>query len=147
MAYTADNGDKTEAAHLYRQSCLLGAANACTNYAAQLWTQQHSDEQALCARRTFEKACAAKEPFACGMVGRVMLEDTNPARYEEGRKYLEAACDTLGGFPCRVLAKHLESGSLGSYAPERITTLLARACAGGDTVACGNHKSASETFE
>lgn len=147
MAYTAEKNRDTEAGSLYHRSCTLGAANACTNYAAHVWAGEHSDQQLACARRTFEKACAAKEPYACGMVGRLMLGATAPVPYEEGRRYLEASCETLGGFPCRVLARYLESGKLGTYPPERIRALLARACSGGDTNACGNPKSAAETFE
>ena len=135
-----------EADRFYRRACLLGAANACTNYAAGLWANKHSARQLTCARRVFEKACAAKEPFACGMVGRVMLESTTPPTLAEGRAYLENACNKVGGFPCRVLAKHLESGKLGSYPPGLIRTLLSRACAGGDPDACGGPATASETF-
>ena len=135
-----------ESARLYRRACLLGAANACTNYAAGIWPGQNTEGQLACARRTFEKACAAKEPFACGMVGRVMLESVNPPAYAEGRRYLEAACEEHGGFACRVLAKHLESGKLGDYRPELVRTLLARACARGDPDACGEPRTASGTF-
>ena len=147
MAYSAEKNQDAEAPSLYHRSCILGAANACTNYAAHMWTGEHAREQLACTRRTFEKACAAKEPFACGMVGRLMLESTDPVPYEEGRRYLETACDTLGGFSCRVLARHLESGKLGTYPPDRIRTLLVRACSGGDTKACGSPKTAAETFE
>ena len=98
------------------------------------------------ARRIFEKSCAAKEPFACGMVGRLMLESTKPPPTAEGRKYLEKACADVGGFPCRVLAKHLESGRLGAYDPATIRTLLAQACVGGDPDACGEPATAAETF-
>jgi len=148
MAYAAERGSTTreEAVRLYKRACVLGAANGCINYAATIWAREHSDDELACARRTFEKACAAKEPFACGMVGRLMLESTSPPPYAKGRRYLEAACDELGGFPCRVLAKHLESGKLGDYRPELIWTLLARACAGGDPDACGDPATASETF-
>ena len=148
LAYAADADPKTagEAVPLYRRSCLLGEANACTNYAASVWAGEHSDDQLACARRTFEKACSAKEPFACGMVGRVMLESTTPAPVEEARKYLEGACDEVGGFSCRVLAKHLESGKLGGYPPERIRSLLTKACADGDPDACGEPATAAATF-
>ena len=148
MAYATEkeSKDETEADRLYRRACLLGAANACTNYAARIWAGQPSEGQLACARRTFEKACTAKEPFACGMVGRVMLESTNPPAYAEGRRYLEEACEEVGGFACRVLAKHLESGKLGDYGPDRVRALLARACAGGDPNACGDPRTASETF-
>jgi TPR repeat protein len=148
MAYAAEKHptDKAEAVRLYRRACLLGEANACTNYAATIWVNDHSDEQLACARRTFEKACAAKEPFACGMVGRLMLESTAPPQYAQARKYLEVACDEVSGFPCRVLAKHLESGNLGEYQPGVIRSLLARACAAGDPDACGKPATAAETF-
>lgn len=148
MAYAMQKESKPpeESARLYHRACLLGAANACTNYAAGIWARQRSEGQLACARRTFQKACAAKEHFACGMVGRVMLESENPPAYAEGRRYLEAACKEHGGFACRVLAMHLESGKLGDYQPELVRTLLARACAGGDPDACGEPKNASETF-
>src|ERR1044071_4087021 len=112
---------------LYHRSCLLGSANGCTNYAAPIWTNPHTDVQLACAQRTFEKACKAKEPFACGMVGRLMFESqATPDQIKEGRRYLETACDELEGFPCRVLAKHLESGMLGDYDQRLIRTLLRR---------------------
>jgi hypothetical protein len=64
-------GKEDEAVRLYRRACLLGAANGCTNYAASIWARPHTDSDLACARRTFEKACSAEEPFACGMVGRL----------------------------------------------------------------------------
>jgi TPR repeat protein len=148
MAYAAekDPQNAAEAVRLYQRACLLGEANACTNYAASIWANDPSDEQLTCARRTFEKACAAKEPFACGMVGRIMFASATPPQFAEVRRYLEAACDEVNGFPCRVLAKHLESGKLGEYQPGLIRSLLARACAAGDPDACGEPATASETF-
>jgi TPR repeat protein len=149
LAYSAEKDSKMqdEARGLYFRACVLGEANACTNYAATIWVKGSSDEKLACARRTFEKACAAKEPFACGMVGRMMLESTTPPSYAEGRRYLETNCDHVGGFSCRVLAKHLESGKLGEYQPEVIRSLLDRACSGGDPDACGTHATALETFQ
>lgn len=148
MAYAAEKDPTTtvEAVRLYKRACLLGEANGCTNYAASIWSSDHTDEQLICARRTFEKACAAKEPFACGMVGRLMLESTTPPHFAEARRYLEVACHEVNGFPCRVLARHLESGKLGAYPPGLIRSLLARACAAGDPDACGEPATASETF-
>ena len=147
MAYAAQNASReADAVRFYRRACLLGEANACTNYAASIWAADHTDEQLACARRTFEKACGAKEPFACGMVGRLMIESTTPPQLAQARTYLEAACNDVSGFPCRVLAMHLESGKLGEYEPQRIRSLLARACAAGDPDACGDPATASETF-
>lgn len=147
MAYDAEKNRDPKAESLYARSCILGEANACTNYAAHMWTGDRSDEQLPCARRTFEMACAAKEPYACGMVGRIMLESTVPVPYDDARKHLEATCESLGGFPCRVLARHLESGKLGTFPPDRVRSLLTRACSGGDLDACGNPRSAAETFK
>jgi len=139
--------NEDEAIRLYRRACVLGAAIGCTNYAASIWAGRHTDSELACARRTFEKACGAKEAFGCGMVGRLMLENTNPPSYAEGRNYLERACNEVGGFPCRVLAKHLESGKLGKYEPRSIRELLRKACSDGDPDACGEPKTASETFQ
>jgi TPR repeat protein len=148
LAYASQKDSATEkgAADLFRRACVLGSANACTNYAAGLWARHHTDDELACARRTFEKACAAREHFACGMVGRVLLESTTPPRLAEGRQHLEAACNDVGGFACRVLARHLESGQIGDSPPERTRDLLARACAGGDPDACGDPPTASSTF-
>ncbi len=137
-----------EAVSLYRRSCLLGLANACTNYAATVWARDHSVEELECARRTFAKACVAEEPFACGMLGRIAFDRaTSPAEFERAGRELQAACERLKGFPCRVLAKHLEAGDLGAYPPTRIGELLERACEGGDPDACGRPSTASETFQ
>lgn len=137
------NAEETK--RLYRRGCVLGEAIACTNYAAGIWAGNRSDAELTCARRTFEKACAASEPYACGMVGRLMIESTSPS-VAAGHKHLEEACDNLGGFPCRVLAKQLEAGRLGAYDPKRIPILLTRACDGGDRDACGEPATAAETF-
>jgi hypothetical protein len=76
-----------------------------------------------------------------------MLEGpTTPDQLKEGRRFLEAACEELEGFPCRVLAKHLESGKLGDYEHKVIRSLLKRACAGGDPDGCGDPTTAAETF-
>jgi TPR repeat protein len=149
LAYAAEKSPDThdKARGLYMRACVMGEANACTNYAASIWVGDSSQEQLACAQYTFEKACAAKEPFACGMVGRMMLESKTSPPYAEGRRYLETACDQVGGFSCRVLAKHLESGKLGEYQPELIHRLLSRACASGDPDACGTHVTASDTFQ
>jgi TPR repeat protein len=149
LGYAANSvpGDHDKARDFYEEACRLGAANGCTNCAATVWAGKSTDAELTCARRTFERACTAKEPFACGMVGRIMIESTTPPAYADGKRYLSAACDALGGFSCRVLARHLESGRLGDHPPEQVPSLLKRACATGDPDACGNHATAEETFQ
>ena len=136
-----------EATKAYARGCELGAANGCTNYAASLWKRaKPTDPEQACAERLFKQACEASDPFACGMVGRLMIEDLNPPKVDEAKTLLEASCEKLKGFPCRVLALHLEGGKLGSATPERIQELLARSCDGGDPDGCGKHATAASTF-
>lgn len=149
QAYLAEEKSQdSDARSLYQRACLLGLANACTNYAATIWAYDHTDEQIQCAARIFDKACAAKEHFACGMVGRLALANAaTPAAVEAARLALETSCRAIGGFSCRVLAKHLEAGDFGPPDPGRVAKLLERACQGGDPDACHNPATASETFE
>ena len=148
VGYSLDRQSRSaEARQFYQRACLQGAANGCTNYGASIWVGKFTIEQLVCAGRIFEKACTAREPFACGMVGRIMIESTKPPRYAEARTRLERSCTQVGGFPCRVLARHLESGKLGDFPPDTVQTLLKRACDTGDPDACGQHPTAAETFK
>ncbi|MEM9602620.1 MAG: hypothetical protein AAGA11_07140 [Pseudomonadota bacterium] len=65
---------------------------------------------------------------------------------DAGYTHLVDACARLRGFPCRVLAKHIESGDFGSPDPARVARLLEQACEGGDTDGCGRPETAIETF-
>ena len=126
-----------EAMQLFARSCELGHALGCTNHAAGLWVNGDAAESNACARRVFDKACAVKEPYACGMIGRMIITHApDDAERARGRAYLESACEELSGPPCKMLANHLESGQLGAYDPQAIKTLLSRACDGGDASAC-----------
>lgn len=149
LAYIAEkNSSKAaEAGRLYQRACRLGSTNACTNYAAGIWVRDHTQAELDCALRTFEKICEARDHFACGMVGRERLNRAKTGEdFAATRQYLEQACENVGGFSCRVLARHLESGELGSYEPGQIPALLARACEGGDPDGCGEPRTAAETF-
>lgn len=132
---------------MFRKACELGMAIGCTNYAASMWAR---DETASldCARRIFEKTCAANETWGCGMLGRMLIDDDAAGKEEltRGRAVLERACEELGSFSCRALAMELEGGKLGPYKQARIRKLLARACETGDQDGCGRPKSAGATF-
>jgi TPR repeat protein len=53
---------------LYQQACRLGAASGCTNKAAGLMRDKHTDPSIqACAAETFSKACALDDPWACTM--------------------------------------------------------------------------------
>jgi len=149
-AVAIDKGGETydEDAHrLYAKACELGIAISCTNFAADLW-QANDDVSLACAQRIFERTCAADEPWGCGMLGRVLIDDEDATRADRARArtMLERACDRVGSFSCRVLAMELETGKLGSYKRSQIRKLLTRACETGDSDGCGAPRSASATF-
>jgi TPR repeat protein len=148
-AVAIDKGGETydeEAHRLYQKACELGVAIACTNFAADLWTT--SDYASLaCAQRIFQKTCDADEPWGCGMLGRMLIEDDDATRADRARAraMLERACDRLGSFSCRVLAMELEGGNLGPYKRSQTRKLRARACATGDSDGCDAPRGASRT--
>lgn len=123
-----------ETVQLFSRACEHGLAIACTNHGATIWMR---DGNTSCARRVFDKACAVNEPFACGMIGRLMLTTAqDPTQVAAARTYLEGICEKLAGPPCKMLANHLESGELGQFDQTQILPLLKRACEGGDPTAC-----------
>jgi hypothetical protein len=144
-AVQRDGGD---AAPLYARACKLGLAVGCTNYGAWLWLGNIPVPPAneICARRLFEASCRAREPFGCGMVGRMMAENARtPAEQEAARRHFDATCNVYGAMSCRMYALHLERGQLGEVNRATVRALLLRACESGDPDAC-DHDTAAETF-
>ncbi|MEO8702057.1 MAG: hypothetical protein ABI867_18585 [Kofleriaceae bacterium] len=128
---------EADAVALFGRSCELGHALGCTNYAASTWVRNDDAVVNDCVRRIFEKACAVKEGFACGMIGRMMIAlAKDAAEVERGRAYLEKTCSMLAGPSCKMLANHLQGAGSGAADPAKIKALLARACEGGDPSAC-----------
>jgi hypothetical protein len=145
-AMQAEDEAESTYAMLYYRACALGLANGCTNYAAGIWAGEPSPKELTCAHQIFEKACHAKEHFACGMRARLTFEGDSAAAKQAAKARLESDCNAIGGFPCRVLALHLEKGELGPYEPGKLKALLVEACRGNDTDACGDHESVAATF-
>jgi TPR repeat protein len=139
----------SDARRYFHRACELGHAGGCTNYAATLWAVDATPPNLACAEALFTRTCLAGEMFACGMEARVVLEREpapDTATIARARSRLERSCDELEGFPCRILAVHLENGTFGSHDPAQIPALLTRACNGGDVNACGNPPSAAATL-
>jgi hypothetical protein len=138
-----DPARNAEAGTLFGRACQLGHAMACTNYAAGLWLRDGATpENAICARKIFDKACAIKEPFACGMVGRMAVAAAkNDADRAAARVYFEKTCEAIGGPPCKMLASYLRTNQLGAFDPAILPALLQRACDGGDSSACEDLRS------
>ncbi len=145
-AIAIEKSEPSEARTLYERACELGLVSGCTNYASLVFASGAADPQFACAERVFDRSCTAKDPFACGMLGRMILDAAKTKEaLTKGSEHLQRTCDALEGFPCRVLARHLEIGQLGTFDPAMIGTLLERACHGGDRAACGA-TTASQTF-
>jgi len=142
-----ERDDKAAADDWFGRACAAGHANGCTNHAAHLWAMDDGDASYECARRLFEKACASDDHFACGMDGRLRLDRGQGDDVERGRAILERSCISLRGFPCRILALNLERGRLGPSSPERLRSLMAEACAGGDQPACAPFTTVDGTFK
>ena len=140
-------GGEAEARTLFKRGCELGDSISCVNYGAGLWAEASDDETLRCAERLFRKTCQAGEQLGCAMRGRAMADlAKDEADFARVRDYLEQTCEEAKGFACRVLAYHYELGDFGEYDAAIIQTLLARACEGGDSDACGEPKTADETF-
>jgi hypothetical protein len=143
-AIAIERTNDPEATELFAQACRLGLTLGCTNWAAHQWTNDRNDWH--CTNHVFSRACAFKEPMACGMVGRLMIEKGTPNDISRGRKRLESACDEFGGGPCRMLALYMEKGLFGAVNQATIVALMKQACEGGDKGACGEHETVDETF-
>ena len=143
-----DPAQREEANLMFIRACALGTIAGCTNYAGFLWANNKNNAASECAYLLFQKTCAVKDPFGCGMLGRMTIDNApNADAAALGKRALEGACGELGGFPCRVLAMELETKKLGDYDPSLITSLLGQACSAGDQAACGTHATATETFK
>jgi TPR repeat protein len=146
-AWRQQQGDEPASASLFERACRLGHSNACTNLAAAMWLAADAPAPYECARRVFELVCPLGDHFACGMDGRLRLHRHEGDDLTRGRALLERSCIALRGFPCRILALNLENGVLDGGSPEKIKSLMAEACAGGDTPACGDHESVDASFQ
>lgn len=138
-AYAAQKGGE-DSQSLYARACTLGLAIGCTNYGAGLWLASGRPMPAneICARKLFEKACEVREPWGCGMIGRMMAWNARtPREREAARSHFDAACNVFGGATCMMYAMHLEAGHLGPAKPETVRALLFRACETGEQDACG----------
>jgi TPR repeat protein len=143
-----DPEQEAEATRLFGRACSLGLAIGCTNYGAGLWLnhQPASDADTACARRLFDRSCAAREQFGCGMAGRMMAADAKtPEQKQAARRWFDRTCTDLGAMSCRMYAHHLERGDLGDFDQATVHALMQRACDTGDEDACG-HDNATETF-
>jgi len=127
---------RAEAAELYGRACKLGLSEACTNWASLHWFDDVSVSEA-CLYRVFEKTCALDDYFACGMMGRLLVEHTtDPLQLMRGRLQLELACNRYGRFPCHMLAMYIEREKFGAPDPALTAALMKRACDTGDAGAC-----------
>lgn len=135
-----------EVEQLFLAACKGGLAIGCTNWAAERWVVGRRTPW-RCLYRVFEKSCGVGEPFGCGMMGRLLVEDGNADEDRaRAQKILQQACDRYAGGSCRMLAWYIEQGRFGPPDKTRVDDLMKRACDGGDSAACGDHATAEETF-
>jgi hypothetical protein len=122
---------------LYRLACVGGEASGCTNLAA-MWIDRAPEGDALavsCGLALFERACAAHDAYACGMVGHTLVREAHgdPAA---ARAQLEAGCRDTGYFACEVLAGMLANGDLGPHDDADVLRAREHACDDGYAPSC-----------
>ncbi|UJR79694.1 tetratricopeptide repeat protein [Sandaracinus amylolyticus] len=116
----------------YTRACRLGSLNGCTNWAAGFGTTEPTASEAACAARVFERTCAGREPWGCGMWGMALVygRGVSPDA-SRGLAVLDRSCRELGHFPCAVLAAAIEERD-----PTGASALYQLACATGYADAC-----------
>jgi hypothetical protein len=139
-------GDHAKALDDFALACKLGLALGCTNYAATIWTLEKPGATRACVRMLFDRACGARDPWGCGMLGRMLATYAKTeSERSVARAHFDRVCNDVAGVTCRMYAYHLELGQLGTVDPATPKALLLRACDTGDHEAC-DVETASETF-
>ena len=95
---------------LFQRSCKLGIMSGCTNRAAGMMHEQSDSTASLqCANRTFEKACAADDPWACTMLGFNLNGGLGVARNpERSLEVLRKSCKFGTDDPACTAAQNLK---------------------------------------
>jgi hypothetical protein len=84
----ARDGRVTEA--LFLRACALGLVSGCTNRAAAMDLASDGNQ---CTIRTYEKACALNDPWACTMFGFHLIRATGADRDQDrARRALAKSC-------------------------------------------------------
>ncbi|AKF07704.1 tetratricopeptide repeat protein [Sandaracinus amylolyticus] len=131
-AIEAAGHDALRTRRWYERACRLGSLNGCTNWGAGFGTTDATPGELVCATRVFERTCAGREPWGCGMWGMALVYGRGiAADAQRGLAVLDRACRELGHFPCVVLATAIEERD-----PEAASALYERACATGYADAC-----------
>ncbi len=96
---------------LFHQACALGVTSACTNLGAgMLKAGKPEGKVALCAVRTFEKACARNDPWGCVMYARERITGEHlEADAEKARDALAKACRYGAEDPACQASKQLKA--------------------------------------
>lgn len=129
------HGAESEITQLFLGACKLGLGTGCTNWAAASWTKARGSS-AACLYRVFEKTCAIGDPFGCGMLGRMLIENgTSPVDLVRGRVFLSLAC-AQNPITCTLLAIYLEKDTFGPPNHAKAAELRQQACEAGDDSEC-----------
>lgn len=135
-AWTLSQGWWHPPDELFRLACVSGSATGCAELGSR-WIA-HAPEDPLaqsCARALVERACEARDPLGCGLMGEAHARDASFDRAAL-RTQLEGDCEVLGGFACEAFARAMESGVFGTNDPIALARLRQRACTTGYHASC-----------
>ena len=86
LATTLQGSESTNQAAeiLFQRACKLGVASGCTNRAAGMMPEPPAKvTPQSCPARTFERTCAANDPWGCSMYGFILGHDKGSARNKQ----------------------------------------------------------------
>ncbi len=125
--------DRARALVLYSRACEGGNMRACANQGALMMADAHPLAPAG-ALRLLHTACEAAQGRACAALGRAFV-DGRLGSPRTGAPLLARACGKGEPGACVELADLVERG-LAPGGSQRVTELLATACAAGDARGC-----------
>jgi len=95
---------------LFQRACKLGIASGCTNRAATMMPDPPLTVNSnSCPGRSFERTCAANDPWGCTMHGLILSEDKSiPRNKERALEALKKACQFDKRDPACISANALK---------------------------------------
>jgi TPR repeat protein len=140
LAAPATVEDDANASLCGTNDCAEASPSQCTSLAFDVWSRLKNAADLTCVKTAIADACKRGDPRACGLQGRMLLEDGRHASDSRlGLSLLTRACD--GGFAlgCSVALRALGEGR--DEDPSALSALRARvevelACSEGQDDAC-----------
>ncbi|TAK32196.1 MAG: sel1 repeat family protein [Myxococcaceae bacterium] len=129
--------DAAGAQRSFARGCDLRDERGCLSLGVMRFAAATSQAERVAALGLVQRACDLGSLRACAAVGTELAQGTGvPRDLPRAELSLRRSCDGGEALGCRDLAVFIRDGVIGG-GPQRAQELFRRACAGGDTPACG----------